>query len=163
MTEKISISDTYQLISDAKLCDENMILPFLNDVTNREYSDSEVSKLVVIGAIAGASYIMNKIGDEKVDKLEVAWQFFKVLAKVYGPVRLIDNTNMLNPDNAKHFDRFIYSDSWKQIQDTAATLLRDKIDMTGELRAHLKSIVDGQVPFGIEIKEHKKKGEENND
>ena len=67
---------------------------------------------------------------------------------------LIDYDNMLYPQYAYKFEKTIAPNTWKSLQEA----VREKIEQDGEyahpeVLKHWKSIADGIVPFGYQIKE----------
>ncbi len=69
-----------------------------------------------------------------------------------GPKRMLAYKNMLYPQYANRFDRTISPDTWKWLREKAAESLKEPV-MHDDVRNHMRSIVDGKVPFGFRISE----------
>lgn len=70
-----------------------------------------------------------------------------------GPKRIVTYENMLYPQYDHKFEKTISAETWKWIQAQAEKKLEETSMMHDEVRAHLESIVAGQIPFGYTVKE----------
>lgn len=68
-------------------------------------------------------------------------------------LRIINYDNMLYPQYKNEFDKTITKERFKLIQKEASKLLRTHRTAHSDVIKHLKSIVDGNLPFGYIIKE----------
>lgn len=69
-------------------------------------------------------------------------------------MKLLDYDDMLYPQYAYKFEKTIAPDTWKALQEAA----EKKIEQDSEIASqrvieHWKSIADGNVPFGYQVKE----------
>ncbi len=72
-----------------------------------------------------------------------------------GPVSMRIYENMLYPQYQDKFEKFLEHETWVWIQDEARkkySELKEDSLCVESVRSHLKSIVDGQVPFGYTVK-----------
>lgn len=70
------------------------------------------------------------------------------------PVRILNFSDMLYPQNRDEFDKLIPREVWAYLQREAKKLLaRNKSDksVSSDVRAHWQDIADGHVPFGYEV------------
>lgn len=85
----------------------------------------------------------------------VTWEFIEAWGTHgEGPKRLVSYRDMLYPQYEPQFtDRKISSYTWEYLQDEARKMLQeDQGLMADEVRNHLRSIVDGVVPFGYTVR-----------
>lgn len=66
-------------------------------------------------------------------------------------LKLINYDDMLYPQNAQRFEKSISEDTFSALRKEAQTLLDSKDMLAASVAAHLKSIVEGEVPFGYEV------------
>ena len=63
--------------------------------------------------------------------------------------------DMLYPRYRGEFEKIISKDTWNWLQEKAALKLQEGISFHPEVKAHLESIVHGNVPFGYIIEGEK--------
>lgn len=72
-------------------------------------------------------------------------------------LRLINYDDMLYPQYEYRFNKSIDSDIWEKLQEEAKKLIEETKDAPfgphPEVLAHWKSIAEGHVPFGLEVKD----------
>jgi len=83
----------------------------------------------------------------------IMWEFIKRFMHYDGPMRLLQFENLLYPQYKHHFDKAISEDTWKWLQAEAKKHLSSGHSMSQDVKAHMQSIVDGNVPFWFQIKE----------
>lgn len=66
------------------------------------------------------------------------------------PMRLVDYSDMLYPQYADKFRPVISKATWKWLQQEAQRIRADK-GASPQVKAHLDSILAGQVPFGYSV------------
>lgn len=66
-------------------------------------------------------------------------------------LKIVDYDNMLYPQYADSFEKTIRKDLWKLLQAEAKKRLSENDYATDWVKAHWKSIVDGNVPFGYKV------------
>lgn len=67
-------------------------------------------------------------------------------------IKVTDYTEMLYPQNRRHFEKTISSNMFSDLQKKAAKLLQ-KDGGAQTVREHWRSIVNGEVPFGYKIED----------
>lgn len=68
-------------------------------------------------------------------------------------MKLLNFDNLLYPQCEHRFDKTIESWTWEQLQKQAAEKLKDTSHCHPRVVEHWKSIVDGKVPFGFEVRD----------
>jgi hypothetical protein len=82
----------------------------------------------------------------------VMWEFVKNWTGKTGPFRLVDFSDMLYPKRGYKFNRSITAAEWEWLQSKAKEQLAEMgYEPTGDVTAHLRSIVNGIVPFGYTV------------
>jgi hypothetical protein len=84
----------------------------------------------------------------------IMWQFITHWMSEYEdkPVRLVNYENMLYPQYEDKFSKTISPDTWEWLQAEAKKRLADVSGAHGAVSNHWKSIANGNVPFGYEVK-----------
>lgn len=86
------------------------------------------------GSVVGLQYLMH-------------WTYENCIG-----IKVTDYTEMLYPQNSRYFEKTISADMFSDLQKRAAKLLQEG-GGAQSVRQHWESIVNGQVPFGYEIKD----------
>lgn len=157
--EKNSLQITEEMGLHKKWYEEakNMTLEelpeFLQRLTKFEHDYGTVCHALAASAIASA-WAMNNTPQGGITGFQagaVMWEFIKHwMSYENEPMRLTRYNDLLYP---QHEDRFtsISKDTWKWLQEKAAENLASSEHATDRVRAHWKSIVDGQIPFGLTL------------
>ena len=66
---------------------------------------------------------------------------------------LVDYDNMLYPQCEEQFQKIISKNCWIKLQEEANRNLLEHNSACNEVINHWKSIIDGKVPFGYEVKD----------
>lgn len=82
----------------------------------------------------------------------VTWRFLESWNSLKNPARLLDYGNMLYPQYEKSF-RAIPKSTWEWLRAEAAKNLAEKDSLHAAVAAHMRAIVEGEVPFGMSIGE----------
>ena len=91
----------------------------------------------------------------------VMWGFIQNWSLEYKdqPLCLVTYKDMLYPQSSDTFEKTITSDTWKYLQEEALKLLSAsrrqsrEVNNGSSIQEHWQSIVDGNVPFGYQVKE----------
>lgn len=84
----------------------------------------------------------------------VMWEFIKNWGHKDGPMRLLQFSEMLYPQNEAMFTSHISKDAAKWLQERAAQMLLDEFAAHPDVRAHWTKIAAGDwLPFGFTVKE----------
>ena len=67
-------------------------------------------------------------------------------------LRILDFDKLLYPQYSDRFEKVIDPKQWEKLQEMARINLEER-GACDEVREHWASIVDGQVPFGFQVKE----------
>jgi hypothetical protein len=70
--------------------------------------------------------------------------------------RVIQGRDLLFPDNQYKFS-VIPEGLWKNVQKRAQELLKERPTAPDHEKAHWKSIVNGEVPYGLQVESRGKK------
>lgn len=82
----------------------------------------------------------------------IMWIFIRNWGGYGGPMQLINYEQMLFPQSAEHFTKEITPECFEWLKTKARDTLINAESMAPEVRAHLISILEGNVPFGYTIK-----------
>lgn len=109
---------------------------------------------ITISAIA-ASWAMESeqgLGTSGSQTRYIMAEYMLRYGNISTPANIVEYMEMLNPRNAKHFERTISRDTWKCLQAEATKRLQNAPPhMDDRVRTHLQSIVDGVPPFGYDV------------
>jgi hypothetical protein len=83
----------------------------------------------------------------------IMWEFMKRFMCYDGPMKLIQYKNLLYPQYKYHFEKTISEGTWRWLQGEAKKHLNSGHPMDPGVKAHMQSIVEGNVPFFFQIKE----------
>jgi len=78
------------------------------------------------------------------------WEILQKQFNVEFPSRIVRFENMLFPQYENEFKSIPY-DTWVWLRERASQLLETKPNMADSVKRHMKTIADGQVPFGYRI------------
>lgn len=142
--EKIETTD--ELVAFAKELFEN----YQHDYGTAVYA-------VTALAVAGAWLWAHKEGITGFKAGLVMWQFVKQWNHKENKcgMRLLDFDDLLYPQYAKHFDKYISTEAWERVQKLAKENLErsDKKFVHPEVWKHWESIAAGDLPFGFIVGE----------
>ena len=82
----------------------------------------------------------------------IMWIFVRNWGGYGGPMQLINYEQMLFPQSAEHFAKEITPDCFEWLKTKARDTLTNAESLAPEARAHLISIIEGNVPFGYTVK-----------
>lgn len=88
----------------------------------------------------------------------IMWIFIRNWGGYGGPMQLINYEQMLFPQSAEHFAKEITPACFEWLKARARDTLTNAESMAPEVRAHLISILEGNVPFGYTIKKVENEG-----
>lgn len=69
------------------------------------------------------------------------------------PYRLLDYNNLLYPQYAYEFEKIIQQDVWDVLQQKAKEEYEKFSGGSERVKAHLKSVADGHLPFGFQLEQ----------
>lgn len=76
-------------------------------------------------------------------------------------MRLLNFNDMLYPQYEHRFEKTIDKETWEALRKKASeTLAQSGDDMCDEVREHIRSIADGNIPFGYTVEVKETKGED---
>lgn len=110
---------------------------------------AEVDEIDKAALLAVATLRTNLKDKEK--EPQALWRFVRYLTEVQMPLRFIDFTYMLFPENEKYYANILTPTAFNVIQKQAATMLENKNYEDDAHKAHLQKIVDGQMPYGYSL------------
>lgn len=143
----------------ARAADKAMTLEtlpaFLKELAEHEHDYSTICYALTAGAVATA-WALNRTPNGGITGFQagaIMWEFMDAWNGVKAPARLLKFEDALFPQYADKFTS-ISSATWKWLQDEAGKRLEAKEDMVASsVIAHWKSIRDGQVPFGLKVRD----------
>lgn len=77
--------------------------------------------------------------------------FIRLFGGIQSPIKLVDFADMLDPRNEYQFKREISRSTWRYLIEQASFMLNNSVMNSQHQRDHLKSIVNGTVPFGYRV------------
>lgn len=84
----------------------------------------------------------------------VMWRFIQHFRCIDGSMKLVQFDDMLYPQSAHLFEKTIDTETFERLQKKAKERLDSKdIEMHPSVRAHMQSIVEGNVPFGYSMRD----------
>jgi hypothetical protein len=83
------------------------------------------------------------------------WEILEKQFNIEFPSRLVRFENMLFPQYENEFKSIPYA-TWVWLRERASHLLETKPNMADSVKRHMKTIADGQVPFGYRIAQKEK-------
>lgn len=136
-------------------------LPYFMDHLLNDYQHDYGTICKAIAACgAAAMYAANHTEQGGITGFQAScinWEILKAWGefKTHTGARLINFDNMIYPQYEHKFDKIISKETWEAIQKYAKeNLLEEKgYDLHPEVKAHMESIVAGNIPFGYEIKD----------
>lgn len=75
------------------------------------------------------------------------------LMMIDGPFRIVDYEKLLYPQHEKHFTISLSKSSWEWVQQIAQDAWDESANGAPSVRAHWDSIIRGEVPFGLTVKD----------
>lgn len=133
----------------------------LNELLDEVINDKDLDYGTIVYAISGCMLATAKY----IDRSEVggitgfqasfiAWEMVaKFMHESKVAMRLIDYEDMLYPQYENRFAKTISKRTWDILQAEASKRLLETPNAHPEVIKHWKSIVDGKVPFGYEVKD----------
>jgi hypothetical protein len=132
---------------------------FIEELTSQKHSYDSITHAVVAGAIAGAYSIENsKVG--RITGFQASFidiYFIKEWGVRSSPFGIIQYKDLLYPQYDYKF-KTIPKHIFKEIQEKAKQMIKEDDNQENnmlkfhkKLRKHLESIIEGNIPFGLEI------------
>lgn len=79
------------------------------------------------------------------------FKFIRLFGGIPSPIKLVDYADMLDPRNEYQFKREISRSTWRYLIEQASFMLNNSVMNSQFQRDHLRSIVNGVVPFGYRV------------
>lgn len=155
ITEEMGVHKEWYV--QAKEQSRETLPEFLDHLMNDyEHDYGTICHAIAAGAIATAVVINRgpQGGITGYQSGAVMWEFIRNWQYMDGPLRLIEFSEMLYPQNADQFDKVVSKSTWAELQKMAKEklILPDcMLSAHPDVIAHWKSIVDGVVPFGWKV------------
>jgi hypothetical protein len=157
ITEKDGIHQ--QWYEDAKKQTGETVAEFIRHLSEDYQHDyGTICHAIAAGAI-GAAWAIERSPSGGITGFQagcIMWGFIQNWMTEYkeSPVRLLNYRDLLYPQYAHKF-RAIPTDTWEWAQKEAQKVLQDAPDyMHREVKAHLQSVADRVVPFGLVVEEN---------
>ena len=123
--------------------------PDILEMIDNAMKNTEVDEIDKAALYAVASLRMNLEDKEK--EPQALWRFVRYLTEVQMPLRFIDFTYMLFPDNEKYYANILTPTALSVIKKQAIAMLENEKYENDEHKKHLEKIVNGQIPYGYSI------------
>lgn len=137
----------------------NNLQDYLQRLMNKGHTYESICETMVSGMMAAFSAMNNDDHNGGITGFQASWIGLKVMQKINYPsnkvgLRVLDFDKLLFPQYQDHFDKTISKETWEALQQQAKENLVERDNyVSGTVKAHWQSIVDGVVPFGFTIKE----------
>jgi len=136
------------------------ILPdFMNHLMNDYCHDYGTVCHAVAACALAAVYAANKSESGGITGFQagfVMWDFIRQMnyrSNECG-MKLLNYDDMLYPQYAYKFEKTIAPDTWKALQEAAEKKIEQDSEYAHpEVMKHWKSVADGVIPFGYQVKE----------
>jgi hypothetical protein len=164
MSERVAITEEQHLEKEWYEDARNQTLETLPDFMNHLLNDYQHDYGTICKAIAAcgaaAMYAANNTEQGGITGFQagcINWEVLKAWGEfqTHTGARLINFDNMIYPQYEEKFDKIISKETWESIQKYAKENLLEEREygLHPEVKAHMESIVAGNVPFGYKIKE----------
>ena len=164
MSERIKITEQDHLekewYEEAKKQTLETLPQFMNHVLNDYGHDYGTICKAIATCGAAAMYAANKTEQGGITGFQascITWEVLKAWGafETHTGARLINFDNMIYPQYEYIFDKTIDKKTWYLIQEYAKKRLADEesFSLHPKVKAHMESIVEGNVPFGYRIEE----------
>jgi len=128
---------------------------FVKELSEVEHDYNTICYAVAAAAV-GAAWAVERSPSGGITGFQagaIMWEFMDAWNGVKTPARLLKFEDALYPQYADKFNS-ISPDTWKWLQEEACKRLEAKEETAAaSVVAHWKSIRDGQVPFGLQVRE----------
>jgi hypothetical protein len=140
---------------DAKKQTPETLSGFLQELASYNHDYESCIHFVAASAIAGAHAANSKVGITGFQAGGVMWEFIRnwSYTKNKTGLQIIDFDNLLFPQYESRFTITLTETLWQCVRKEAKSLLSEKADACPEVIKHWQSIVDGEIPFGLKIKD----------
>ena len=119
----------------------------LNDVEELEKSDLDNIDKAAIMAI---NVLRSELEDKEKEGLAL-WRFIRYLTEIEMPLKIVDFTYMLFPNNEKYYANILTPTAFNIIQKQAIAMLENNSYENEEHKKHLEKIANGQMPYGYSL------------
>ena len=119
----------------------------LDDVEKLENSDLDnIDK----AAIMAVDVLRSELEDKEKEGLAL-WRFIRYLTEIEMPLKIVDFTYMLFPNNEKYYANILTPTAFNIIQKQAIAMLENNSYENEEHKKHLEKIANGQMPYGYSL------------
>lgn len=132
---------------------------FMNHVLNDYQHDYGTICKAIAACGAGAMHAAIKTTHDYISGFQatsINWEVLKAWGglKTHTCAKIINFDDMVFPHNQHRFAKTISKETWDSVQDYAKAILSDadNFGFHPKVKAHLESIVAGNIPFGYIIK-----------
>lgn len=119
----------------------------LDDVEELEKSDLDNIDKAAIMAI---NVLRSELEDKEKEGLAL-WRFIRYLTEIEMPLKIVDFTYMLFPNNEKYYANILTPTAFNIIQKQAIAILENNSYENEEHKKHLEKIANGQMPYGYSL------------
>lgn len=120
------------------------------EIKNKEMPEEDRAALRAVLALRAS------LGEENKNKEPQAlWRFIRYLTEIEMPMKIIDFTAILFPNNEEYFANTLPQNALRIVQRQAKFMLENKAYRDEEHKCHLEKIINNELPYGYtsDIKE----------
>lgn len=122
-----------------------------NLVAKSELSSEEKAALMAIQSYYEYKKDFEERDNHSVDDGIALWRMIRYLTKIEMPMRIIDFTGMLYPNNDDYFASVLTPEAWQIIQRQATLMLANDVYDNNEHKTWLEKIVGSDQVYGYSV------------
>ena len=124
-------------------------------VEEQERIEKEIEDPIDRAAIMAVIGLRANLQDSEKEP-QALWRFIRYLTEIEMPLKFVDFTYMLFPNNEKYYANILTPTAFNMIQKQAVAMLENEKYENEEHKKHLEKIANGQMPYGYSIEMPKK-------
>lgn len=122
-----------------------------NLVAKSELNSEEKAALMAIHSYYEYKKDFEERDNHSIDDGIALWRIIRYLTKIEMPMRIIDFTGMLYPNNDDYFASVLTPEAWQIIQRQAALMLANDVYDNDEHKAWLGKVAGGDQVYGYSV------------
>lgn len=154
ITEEMGLHKEWYIKAKA-IEDLDQLKIFLSDLMfNYEHDYGTIIHAVAAGAIATIHAINRGSPFGGISGFQagaIALQIWCEFLHVEGPFRVVEYHDMLFPQYKNKFDKTMTYETFSWLKEKAQKFLENPESLHPKVKKHLKTIVNGKVPFGFKL------------
>lgn len=126
-------------------------IDLFNSVAKSELKSEEKAALMAVQSYYDYKKDFEERDNHSVDDGIALWRIIRYLTKIEMPMRIIDFTGMLYPNNEDYFASILTLEAWQIIQRQAALMLANDAYDNDEHKAWLEKVVGSDQVYGYSV------------